>query len=484
MKHPTDSGLQHPQLTRRSAVQAGAIGLMGLGMPRLAELRAQSASPAPPRGCIYIFLSGGLSQIDSFDMKPHAPERIRGDFRPIATRTPGMQICEHMPRLAQRSDLWSICRSVTHPSNNHSEGHMIMLSGRTQLPPAFSDNKPNPSDWPSIAAVANAVAPRRGVLPPAMVLPDRMIHQTGRVIPGQGAGMMGPGRDPWFIEASPFHGDTCGAYPQYAFQHQNPTPGKPMRTGIPFAAPNLSLPPGLDGERLGRRGDLLRAIGQQQTALLQAAETQQFDRFRHLANNLLADPRTQRAFDVHSADARLLDRYGRHSFGWSLLMARQLIEAGVSLVQVNLGNNETWDTHGNATENLKNKLFPPMDQSVSALLEDLSERGLLDSTLVVMASEFGRTPHQSGGPSYATPGRNHWGGAQSVLFAGGGIQGGRAIGSTDRIGAYPTNLPQTPENFAATIYDALGVPQTAAWNDPAGRPHYVYHSEPIAGLRS
>lgn len=475
--------LQHPQLSRRAFVQAGAIGLMGFGMNHVAALRADAgSSEVRACGCIYIFLSGGLSQIDSFDLKPNAPERIRGEFRPIATRSPGVQICEHLPRLAERSPLWSLCRSLTHPSNNHSDGHMMMLSGRTELPRGFNPQKPMATDWPAIASVANAVVAGRGNLPPAMVLPERLVHRTGRVIPGQGAGMMGATRDPWFIEASPYHPGIYGAYPHYAFEHQNLVAGQVLRRDFPFEAPNLALPAELGGSRLNGRMDLLRIVGEQQSALAMAAETQRFDRFRTLATSLLTDRRTQRAFDVHSADARVLDKYGRNSFGWSLLMARQLIEAGVSLVQVNLGNNETWDTHGNAFPNLKEKLFPPTDQAVSALLDDLSARGLLDSTLVIMASEFGRTPGISGGPSYATPGRNHWGGAQSVLLAGGGIQGGRVIGSTDKNGAYPRDLPQTPENFAASIYEALGIPRTAAWQDATGRPHFVFHAEPIHGL--
>ena len=179
----------------------------------------------------------------------------------------------------------------------------------------------------------------------------------------------------------------------------------------------------------------------------------------------------------------MLDRYGRHAFGWSLLMAKRLVEAGVKLVQVNLGNNETWDNHGNIFPHLKDKLFPPTDQAVSALLDDLHQTGLLDSTLVVMAGEFGRTPKISRLPDfYKLPGRDHWGRVQSVLLAGGGVQGGRVIGSSDKIGGFPRSDPHTPEDFAATIYNALGLPPTVAWRDPQDRPHFVYHGEPITAL--
>lgn len=474
----------HPVLTRRTALQAGAIGLLGLGMNHVQALQAADAASRPHAGgaksVIYIFLSGGLGQHDSFDMKPSAPENIRGEFHPIPTRTPGVQICEHLPLLAQRSEKWSLVRSLTHPYNEHSQGHMVMLSGRTPMPPTFQASKPMPEDWPAMAAVAGAVTRPRNNLPPAVVLPERLIHRSGRVIPGQFAGMMGSRRNPWFIEASPFNGTTYGAYPEYEFHHAR---GPENRKDLVFQAPNLSLPEGLSQGRLGRRMSLLDSIEQQRRDLSQFATVENFDRYRQGAISLLTDKQVQQAFDVVNADARVLDRYGRNSFGWSLLMARRLVEAGVNLVQVNLGNNEAWDTHGNAFPHLKNFLFPPTDQAVSALLDDLDERGLLDDTLIVMAGEFGRTPKVFGLPQhYKLPGRDHWGAVQTVFFAGGGIAGGRVVGASDKTGGYPAADPQTPENMAATIYQALGIPQTAAWKDDLDRPHHIYHGEPIAGL--
>jgi uncharacterized protein (DUF1501 family) len=186
---------------------------------------------------------------------------------------------------------------------------------------------------------------------------------------------------------------------------------------------------------------------------------------------------------VTNADPKTQDRYGRNAFGWSLLMARRLVEAGVSLVQVNLGNNETWDTHQSAFPNLKQFLLPPLDRSVSALLDDLDDGGLLDRTLVVMAGEFGRTPKVSRLPQfYKLPGRDHWGAVQTVFFAGGGVKGGTVIGASDKLGAYPAADPQTPENMAASIYQALGIPATTMWQDAEERPHPIYHGEPIRGL--
>ena len=182
MCHFAPQSLQHPIFTRRTALETGAISLLA-GAGHVGALRAAAASGIKPRSVIYVFLSGGLSQLDSFDLKPDAPAEIRGDFRPIATRSPGVQICEHLPLLAQRSHLWSLVRSLTHPTNNHSEGHQIMLSGRTELPPGFSPNEPKSTDWPSIAAVAGSVTKPRNNLPPAAILPEKLVHNTGRVIP-------------------------------------------------------------------------------------------------------------------------------------------------------------------------------------------------------------------------------------------------------------------------------------------------------------
>jgi uncharacterized protein (DUF1501 family) len=476
---PPPTLFHHPVITRRTALQAGAVGLLGLGTNHLAALRA--ASPRPPRArtVIYIFLSGGLAQHDSFDPKPDAPDVIRGEFKPIATRTPGVQICEHLPQLARRSHLWALCRSLTHKTNDHSAGHLMMLTGRSQLPPGFSPTKPQPTDWPSIAAVAGAVTRPRNNLPPAVILPEKLIHTSGRVIPGAFAGLMGRHRDPWIVEASPFDSRAYGAFPEYEFDHQErPFPPGKRRT---FQVPNLSLPEGIASARFDGRLALLRHLDGQRRALEGGAD--RFDRYYQGAVSLLTDPKVRKSFDVLKAEPRVLDRYGRNAFGYSLLMARRLVEAGVNLVQVNLGNNETWDTHGNAFPHLKDKLFPPTDKALSALLDDLHDSGLLDSTLIVMAGEFGRTPRISRLPQYyKLAGRDHWGAVQTVFFAGGGVRGGTVVGSSDKNGGYPATSPQTPENMAATIYQGLGIPRHGEWHDALNRPHAVYHGSPIAGL--
>lgn len=484
MRHPI-----HPSITRRTAIQAGAIGLLGLGTNHLAALRAADSVATSPsataKSCIYIFLSGGLSQHETFDLKPEAPDTIRGEFQPIATETPGIQISEHLPGLAKRSRLWSVCRSLTHSSNEHTIGHYYMLTGRNITSPGFSgDRKTTPGDWPSIASiVGDALPSRNNNLPPSIVLPERLVHWSGGVIPGNYGGLMGSHRDPFFIEASPYGNPFWrGAYPEFTFANETKKPPQSPDDRV-YQAPSLSFAPGMTSQRIGHRLSLLDTIDRQQNALEQSANTQRYDAQRQSAISLLASPDIRHAFDVTRADDATQERYGRNSFGWSLLMALRLVQSGVNLVQVNLGNNETWDNHGEIFYRLRDRLLPPTDRALCALLDDLSSTGLLDSTLIVMAGEFGRTPKLSTlSDSFHEAGRDHWGAVQSVFFAGGGVQGGRIIGSSDKIGAYPASDPQTPEHMAATIYSALGIPETAAWHDEAHRPHHIYHSTPIPGL--
>ncbi len=456
-----------------------------MGMGELAMLKASPGSGAmgtmgKAKSVIYVFLSGGLAQHESFDMKPDAPIENRGEFNPIPTRTPGIQICEHLPRLAKLSEKWALVRSLTHPHNEHSQGHHVMLTGHSAEPAGFSPREPRDSDDPSIAAICNALLQPKGSAPtPVVVMPDKIVHRTGRTIPGQFAGRMGRAKDPWFLEISPYHPQHYGAYPEYLFHHAG---GAMKDTGLRFRSPRLSLPQGLDQRRVADRIALRKHLEAQAQFLETAASNGQFDRYRQAAVDLLANGDAQNAFDLSKADPKQIERYGDHSFGWSLLMARNLVASGVNLVQVNLGNNETWDTHQAAFPNLKDYLLPPLDQSLGALIEDLDETGMLDETLVVVASEFGRTPKIFKLSGAKLPGRDHWGAVQSVLFAGGGIRGGTVVGSSDKTGGYPDSSPQTPENFAATIYNALGIPKDAHWTDIAGKPNRVYSADPIQGL--
>lgn len=469
----------HPQFSRRQMLQAGSVGLLGLGLNHLQQLQGAEQARSP-KSVIYIFLSGGLAQHESFDLKPDAPVEFRGEFNPISTATPGLQICEHLPMLAQRSNMWSLVRSLTHPYNEHSQGHMVMLSGQTALPLGFNPSKPQPNDHPCLASLTGQLLPARNNLPPAIILPEKLIHRTGREIPGQTAGTMGSTEEPFFLKSSPYNPKSYGAWPEYGFHHQT---GRINSEDLKFRAPDLSLPEGMPASRLHARLDYLAEIEKQQDQLQRLSEFELFDRYQQRAVSFLTDGKVKELFRLDQVPAETLDRYGRNTFGWSCLMARRLVEAGVNLVQVNLGNNESWDTHGNAFPHLKDYLLPPMDRCISALLDDLQERGLLEDTLVVMAGEFGRTPKISLLPSaYKLPGRDHWGKVQSVFLAGGGIQGGRVIGSSDRLGGEPATDAQLPENLAATIYQSLGIPQSSTWHDLLDRPIPVYLGQPIPGL--
>jgi len=469
--------------TRREMIQAGAIGLLGLGMNHVAALKALAAPGSQPatgkaKKVIYIFLSGGLAQHESFDMKPDAPAEIRGEFKPIATRTPGIQICEHLPELAKRSNKWALVRSLTHGSNDHSLAHHVMLTGHSEAPLGFDRTKPQSTDWPSIASLATALVPPCNNLPPALVLPEKMKHREGRIINGQIAGMLGPRYDPWFLEMSPYHPAHYGAFPEYLFHHET---GFQKDQRVTWQAPHLSLPEGLTVDRVLDRVSLRNQLESQVAALATAAD-EGFSQYRDAAVSLLANSKVHDAFSLDKVSPQQLDRYGRNSFGWSLLMARRMIETGVSLVQVNLGNNESWDTHQNAWPNLKNFLLPPMDKAVSALLDDLEASGLLSETLVVMGSEFGRTPKISTLKGATGAGRDHWGACQSIFLAGGGVRGGNVIGSSDKHGGFPASDAQKPENLAATIFEALGLPREITWQDLGNRPHFLYEAEPIRGL--
>ena len=474
------SDISHPALSRRTLIQAGAIDLLGLSMAGLTRVAAGApASDRRPIGnVIYVFLSGGLSQHESFDMKPDAPDSVRGEFSPIATATPGTLICEHLPRLAERSRQWSLVRSLTHTRNDHGEGIHIMNTGRSDLPRGLNRNKPQSTDYPSMLSVAGSQLNGPAGLPATAVLPRLVTNVRNDQRPGQTAGLMGGHHDPWLINAHQCNG--YGACPDCFYFSNKPEFSHGDQTV--WQSPNLQFPDGLSVGRIDRRLRLLREIEAGQQHLNRQPAALQHDRDRAGALSLLTSGKVRDAFDLEKESPRRLDAYGRNVFGASLLMARRLGEVGVRMVQVNLGRGSTWDQHGDLFYSLK-KLLPPFDQSMSALLDDLQESGLLESTLVVVASEFGRTPKISRLSVYRLPGRDHWGATQSVLLAGGGVVGGRVIGATDSIGAYPTAEPQTPEHFAATIYDTLGIPPDAHWHDPAARPYPVYHARPISGLR-
>ena len=385
------STLHHAGWSRREILQAGTLGLMGLSMSDVERLRAESAAPRRPRAVIFVFLTGGLAQHESFDPKPNATENVRGEFAPISTRTPGLQICEHLPLLAARSDKWALCRSVSHGWNEHVQGTCLMLTGRSGLPPSFSSS-PKPSEFPGIAAMAGRMVPGLNGLPGSTVLPYPI------KTPGTLAGRMGPRFDPWLLKAA----SDCkwsGACPN-CWDHQRRPEAR--HTGYPvFRAPNLSLADGLTQGRIDNRKALLGSIERQQRFLDQYATVNSLERYRSGALSLLTSGRVRRAFDIENADPKALDRYGRNLFGYSLLMAARLVEVGVSMVQVNLGRGG-FDTHGNAFDHLKNLMLPPTDQAMSALLGTIErQQGFLDQYATVNSLDR----YRSGALSLLTSGR-------------------------------------------------------------------------------
>ncbi len=477
MQHPRPSQLVHPDFSRREFLQAGALAaLSGLSLADVAQLQAEAGnSPAktrPGKSVIYIVLTGGLAQHESFDPKPDAPDDIRGEFDPIATKSPGVFISEHLPKLAARSDKWALVRSLSHSWNEHIQATSMMLTGRSVLSPGFS-RTPKPSDFPGITSVAGRMVSPTGNLPSSAVIPYSI------KTPGTNAGMMGSRFDPWLINAAS-HCKWSGACPN-CWDHQRRP--EQQHIGYPvFQPPNLRLPAGITQSRLDARKSLLSVVEDQRRSLDGYGSVLSMNRYRSGALSLLTSGKVRDAFDIEREDPKMLDSYGRNLFGYSLLFAARLVELGVSMVQVNLGRGG-FDTHGNAFDHLKNLMLPPTDQAMSALLDDLGDRGLLDDTLIVAAGEFGRTPKVTRLPQYyELPGRDHWGAVQSVFLAGGGVRGGTVVGSSDRIGGFPLDDKQTPENLAASIYHALGIDRDAVWKDNNGRPYHVYHAAPIAGL--
>ena len=456
-------------IDRRRMLQASAAGALSATL----ACEGIAASDAASKSVIFVFLTGGISHIDTFDMKPDAPDGIRGEFGSIETSTPGIRVCEHLPMLAQRSEMWSQLRSMSTDSSGHEPACHMMLTGRRDLPIGFNVNdSPSPNEWPTIPSVIT-YSLRNTKLPPAAVLPEPSVNEAGRVRPGQYAGRMGSQWEAWHIDIAAKCPLGNGACPD-CFRFEG-TPFEHAANAI-YDVPVLSLPEGGRTRFAGRVG-LLDYIHQQQRSLLSRSEVGKFDRQRQQAVNVLTSPKTSSAFNIENADQATQERYGKNKFGLSLLMAKRLVEAGVKYVQVNLGKNSSWDTHRRNFVNLKDNLLPPMDRGMSAMLDDLTTSGLIDNTLVIMTGEFGRTPKIN-----KDAGRDHWGPTNTVLFAGGGVQGGRVLGATDHIAGEVTDFRQTPENLSATMYEALGIPRNAHWTDVDGRPHAVYHGIPIAGL--
>jgi len=461
--HRHDAGF-----VRREFIQVGFSGLLGLGLPdwlasRAVESRAGTGDrdrTAPPRAksVILVFLTGGLSHLDSFDMKPDSAEGIRGDFHPIATKAPGIQICEHLPGLAALTDKLAIVRTMSHAFTNHLNATHEILTGYPQ-PGAFFDKIASRDDYPCYASAVDYLRPRRDGVPSGVMLPT-FLMEGPLIWPGQHAGFLGPRHDPWQVRQDP------------------------NRAGFGFEG--LALPAGLSVERLDRRKSLLDQLAIRPDALAAHAKAAR-DPFAdqvERAYTLLLSGRVARAFDLSREGPKLRDRYGRHMFGQSLLLARRLVETGVPIVQVNMGRVQTWDTHSANFQTLKQRLLPPLDRGVSALLDDLAVRGLLDETLVVITGEFGRTPRigSSTGNVNSRDGRDHWAAVFSAAFAGAGVRGGQTIGQSDKTGAYPDSRPYRPADLAATVYRALGIDPATQMKDRLDRPSLLCSGQEIEPL--
>lgn len=456
-------------LSRREWLRVGGLGVGGLALPRLLQARAGAASQPGADGlpgfgraksCIVLFLTGGPPQHETWDPKPDAPVEIRGPYKPIATATPGLQVCELMPKTAALTNTIAVLRGMATDDNAHSSSGYYMLTGQPHAPKNRENANPGPpNDWPSLAAMVRHLRGDRSALPGAVRLPEHIWNTDKSVWPGQDAGWLGPQADPWLVACDPSQPD--------------------------FTPPDITLPLDITPERLADRLHLqaainrrFRDVGDERIARWGAWQSKAID--------LVQSDAARGAFALDREPASVREKYGNHRFGQSVLLARRLVEAGVSLVQVNwnrgvndpdVAASPMWDTHAKNAERLKQQLMPPMDAAYSALLEDLAERGLLDETLVVWMGEFGRTPKIS-----PNGGREHWGGVFSVALAGGGVQGGAVYGRSDRQGAFPLDGRVEPPDLIATIHHCLGYPASTEVHDREGRPLVISKGRPIEAI--
>jgi hypothetical protein len=446
------------KLTRREIIEIGYSTMLGTGLAALgaggvrgAETTGVGQAAQAPRAksVLFLFLFGGPSHLDTFDPKPNAPAECRGEFAPINTAVPGLQICEHLPEIARRMNHVALVRSMTcNPSfGDHRTAVHGLLGGIDQLP-AGATLAASRRDWPCWCAGVEYARPGEDGLPASVVLPGEVIDPgTGRY-PGQTAGLLGAKFDPFQFRDNP-------ADPKH------------------HSDSSLQLPAGMTIERLSSQQRLLAELNRQQTSLAAALETMPYEDNQREAFRVLTGGRMARALAIEDEAAAVRDRYGRHQFGQTILLARRLIEAGVRIVQANVSYQALWDTHTNNFVGLRNYL-PHLDRGVSALLDDMKASGLLDETLVIIMGEFGRTPKlvQPTGslPYFTSPGRDHWMNCFFGLFAGASVRGGQVIGKSDAIGAFPLTRPYRHSDVGATVYSALGIDPATEIRDIQGRP--------------
>jgi len=428
-------------LQRREWLRLGGLSVLGLSSPCLEAARALAAQEPRAKSCVFIFLFGGPSQIDLWDMKPAAPVDIRGDFQPQPTSVPGIQICEHLPRLARQMDKLCLLRSMHHDMNVHGPACSEIFSGRPYFAAPITDQA-TPDDWPSLSAMATRYGKPRAGLPPSVVVPWYLqFPGQSRRIAGQTGGRMGERHGAMLVQ------------------------GKSEARG--FQVEGLQLEETVPLERIASRqrllGELQSMLGPGKVA---GPLVESLERHRIRAHSLL-ESRAGEILDLQREPESVRDAYGKSMFGQSLLMARRLVEAGVSLVTVNWedetkidGANTCWDTHQDNFAKLKNLLCPMFDQAFPTFLQELHERGLLETTLVVAVGEFGRTPRMGQFTQSANTrktGRDHWPHAFTALLAGGGVRGGQVYGATDRQAAFVAENPVSPADLSATILQHLGI---------------------------
>jgi Protein of unknown function (DUF1501) len=413
-------------VSRRSFLKAGVLGLGGLTLGDILRVRAgQAATGTPTRdtSVILIWKGGGPSHIDTWDLKPEAPAEYRGEFRPIATNVAGIQVSEHLPNSARQMDKFSILRSVTHPDAGHDSASHYLLTGYRPT------NDIPANEMPSYGSVvAKERGPRRPGLPAYIAVPQAPGHTA--------AAYLGVAYNPFSVGADP--------------------------SASNFSVRNLTLPNGNSLGRLENRRRLLQSIDGLRRDVDQTGLMEGQDAFTRRAFEMVTSPAAQRAFAIGQEADRLRDQYGRNRLGQSMLLARRLIESGVTFVTVDAGG---WDTHANNFEALKRRKLPEFDVAWAALLQDMHTRGLLQNTLVLVWGEFGRTPRIN-----TNTGRDHWPGAMSVVLAGGGLRMGQAIGTTDARAEYPRERPLTPEDVLATMYNVLGIDPNIEYLNDARRP--------------
>jgi hypothetical protein len=443
--------------TRRDLLRVGVLGSAGLALPQL--LQAQETLPTSKRpradSCIVVFCWGAPSQFETFDPKPQAPEGIRGEFGIRNTRLPGIIFGEYIPSLAERNDRFSIIRTCAQTSTHHQSAAYEALTGYPPVRDAVALTL-TPTDHPNFGSVVAKFAPGQSTLPRFVQLPQ-LASDVGNLTPGQFAGFLGRQYDPLFVLKDPSEPD--------------------------FNVTELSLPADISAKRLEDRAALLNLVEGQARLLEQSAEAKALSTYQQRAMKLVTSPQVKQAFDLGREPQSLRERYGRNTLGQSCLLARRLVESGVKLVTVCSGFNgkipqDAWDTHKDNFRKLKNQLLPPLDRGVSALLDDLRERGLTERTLLIVMGEFGRTPRIN-----KDAGRDHWEHCYSLLLTGGGIRPGMVLGQSDRIGAYPVSgRVCSPADLFATIYHCLGIDPKTEMKDQIGRPMHLSHGEVISEL--